>query len=139
MTIGSWLAGKLSDPEFEAWIDERIAAATKVAALEALAHLDEQAIAVAVTDRIFDRLGGAFSEVTDMVDKIDGRVDEVVDLFAAIPAQLAQQAPAFALEFMRQLVGAGQAAGAGRLTLGGLFDNLLAGRLPFGQEPEAPR
>lgn len=79
MTVGSWLARKLSDPEFEAWLDERIKVATKAAVAEALERIDEEALAVAVANRTVDRvIAGVRGELAEVVAAFDGRVDQVL-------------------------------------------------------------
>lgn len=83
MTIGSWLARKLSDPEFEAWLDERIKTATRAAVAEALERIDEQALALTIADRVTDRVVlGVRAELSEVVAAIDGHLDEMADVIA---------------------------------------------------------
>lgn len=150
MSIGSWLAGKLSDPDFEAWLDERIRVATKAAVAEALERLDEQQLALAVADRVVDKVGGKMVEVVrgelvEVVAAFDGRIDEVLgsigrvfDQFGQIPRMVLDQSQPIAAALLGGLVGAGKAAGVGNVTLGSLLDNLLDGRLPFAAPPPLP-
>lgn len=79
MTIGSWLARHLSDPEFEAWLDERIKAASKAAVVEALERIDEEKLALTIADRVTDRVvGGVRGELAEVVAAFDGRIDQVL-------------------------------------------------------------
>lgn len=142
MTIGSWLARKLSDPEFEAWLDERIKVATKAAVVEALDRLDEEKIALAVADRVVDKTTVAIrGELAEVVAAVDGRIDQVLGMFERIPEQIGGAADRIGTSLLGGLVAAGKGAGVGNVTLGGLLDNLLDGKLPFRVAPpgEPPR
>lgn len=136
MTIGSWLARQLSDPEFEAWLDERIKVASRAAVSEALEVLDEEKIALAVADRVTGKVvEGVRLELAEVVAAVDGRIDQVLGMFERIPEQIAGTADKIGASLLGGLVAAGRGAGVGNVTLGGLLDNLLDGRLPFRMDP----